>query len=309
MHWAVLVKRAWDLCNVRGMESATGQKNPMQSFLAWAACFSILAPALPLRAEEVMATANSEKEQGVAAYQRGDHEGALAHFERAYELSNEAGLLYAMAQAERALGRCAEAKVHYQEFIQKSEHPAEVQAAETNLGRCRETSAREPAPAEGPAAPPSLPATPAPTPRSEEHSAAVPSGPPPPVETPVDAGEAGAPVSSPPPRSWYHDALGGTLVATGTAVAGIGALSFWQSSRDVERLERDAREPSRGSYQSNMDKANAIAQQRRTATVVCIGGGLVAALGVLRYVSLPGPEAIGFELDGEGFRARVGGVF
>jgi hypothetical protein len=125
----------------------------------------------------------------------------------------------------------------------------------------------------------------------------------------VDAGAAATPVASPPTPPWYHDALGGTLVATGTAVAGIGALSFWQSSREVQRLERDAREPSRGSYQSNIDKTNAIAQQRRTATVVCIGGGLVVALGVLRYATLPGPDAIGFELDGEGFRARVGGVF
>jgi tetratricopeptide (TPR) repeat protein len=280
----------------------------MRGFLVFALCLAVGVANAPVRAEESMASANSEQQEGVGAYQRGDHELALEHFRKAYELSGKAELLYAMAQSERALGRCQDAILHFEQFIAASSNESQKRAAEANIERCRQTSARTPPPESQPA--PVASAAPKPSPVAAQ-----------PSPEPVRDGERAEPVPASnraqvPKRAaadtwspWYHDALGGTLVATGAALSGIGGLLYWQSGRALDRRDRDAREPERGSYQSNVDKTTAINQQRRTATVLCLGGGVLAALGALRYLSLPGEEEVGIAVGNDGIVARFGGAF
>jgi hypothetical protein len=43
--------------------------------------------------------------------------------------------------------------------------------------------------------------------------------------------------------------------------------------------------------------------------VLCLGGGVLAALGALCYLSLPGEEEVGIAVKSDGVVALLGGAF
>lgn len=69
-------------------------------------------------------TAESLFAEGQAAYSRGDYATAIAKWQVSYEMSNETGLLFNIAQALRLSGNCPGALATYQRYI----------VADTDLG-------------------------------------------------------------------------------------------------------------------------------------------------------------------------------
>lgn len=68
--------------------------------------------------DEQIAQAKREFASGTSAYQNGDFEAALAHFRRAYELTNSPDLLYNIATVSDRMRRDAEALEAYEGYIE-----------------------------------------------------------------------------------------------------------------------------------------------------------------------------------------------
>src|ERR1051325_5423002 len=141
--------------------------------------------------------------------------------EQAYQLSQRADLLYNVARIEDELGRCAAARAHYRQYLERvpqGEARAEAQRADERLAaRCVEAAA-------------------APTPTPPPPVVAIP-----PVEA-ARAPEATVPPGPSPDHGSTQRWVGWSLVAGGV-VAGVGAAYFL-----------DAAIGSRDAYQSSVNR-------------------------------------------------------
>ena len=82
--------------------------------VAWAARHA--AEAAP-NDKDLTPTARELSDRGLGHYQRGELDAAIESFMGAYALSNNAGLLFNIAQAFRLKGDCASAKDYYQSYL------------------------------------------------------------------------------------------------------------------------------------------------------------------------------------------------
>jgi len=83
-------------------------------------------------------------EEGMAAYDAGDYEEALAAFTESYNLSGETGLLYNLAVCSERTGRGEKAVAYYELYLEENpdaEDSAEVKARLESLRRPADTAA------------------------------------------------------------------------------------------------------------------------------------------------------------------------
>jgi len=159
--------------------------------------------------------------QGGERYHRGDYEGSLELFQRAYDLSSEAALLFNIAQANRLAGHCQKALQSYRLFVKLDPTSDLRAAAEQRIEALSETCPKE--------EPPNvLPILTAPEPPGATEQLAL---------KPLVAGN----VSAPSPF-WTRSKLKWTSAALGAA-GGLGAdpLSIWNSDRYDQWQKEDRR--------------------------------------------------------------------
>jgi tetratricopeptide (TPR) repeat protein len=72
-------------------------------------------------------TAESLYDEGQAAYEKADYAIAIAKWQESYRLSNENGLLFNLAQAQRLSGNCGAALATYWKFLAVDQDPASEQ--------------------------------------------------------------------------------------------------------------------------------------------------------------------------------------
>ncbi|HLK92180.1 MAG TPA: hypothetical protein VKZ18_19965 [Polyangia bacterium] len=155
--------------------------------------FVIALFALPARAERKHDKDQKLVEQGRRAYNLGHWADALSDFEKAYELSGDAALLFNLAETHRQLGHSADALRLYNSYLRElptgSDHDAAVSAV-------KDLSAATGAKPAAPAAP--RPTTPPPAPAATAPKPAPASNPPPAASAKPPAASP-APATSPPP--------------------------------------------------------------------------------------------------------------
>jgi len=187
--------------------------------------------------------------EGLEAYRAGRYAEAIELFKKALLLAPRPQLYYALAQAERQLGRCVEAVAHYQKFLESKPPAVQAESARQNMERCRITVG-EPAP---PPEPP--PATPPPSPPSLE--------------------------SSPAPRpSAARDAAGHVLWAGGVALGIAGGALLGVAERNV-RAAADARRYDE--FILAYDPAQGAESQRIAGAVLLAAGGVAVVAGIVRF--------------------------
>ena len=71
----------------------------------------------PAHDADLTPTARELSDQGLRQYQQADYDAAIESFMSAFALSNNAGLLFNVAQAYRLKGDCARAKETYQRYL------------------------------------------------------------------------------------------------------------------------------------------------------------------------------------------------
>jgi tetratricopeptide (TPR) repeat protein len=85
---------------------------------------------------------------GNQLYQSGDYAGAIEELKAAWALDPRPDLLYAIGQAARKKGDCAEAVKQYQAYLETNPSAQRRQAAQMQIDRCKEElAAASPAPA------------------------------------------------------------------------------------------------------------------------------------------------------------------
>jgi hypothetical protein len=133
-------------------------------------------------------------EDAVQLIREGDYAGAAAAFERAYERTGDAALLFGQGEALRRAGDCRAAIAVLERFIATLPPRADVDAATDAIDACRKIL-------------------------DEAEAAVDEPEPPKPKAKPEPA----------PPRPWRADRAGGVLVAVGAAIAITGAGLFGAS--------------------------------------------------------------------------------
>lgn len=107
-------------------------------------------------AQPVDAIAQAHVEAGASDFEMRDYAGALREFERAYELSPSAALLYDLYAAHERLGHVAEAAKYLDAYLRSAEEVEHRKALETRLanlkhllelGHATEPAAEQPLPA------------------------------------------------------------------------------------------------------------------------------------------------------------------
>lgn len=144
-------------------------------------------------------------DRGLAYYEQRQFERAIAEFLTGYEIDPQPQFLFALGQSERRSGDCASARVYYQRFLATSPPARQVAAANMQLRACRAALQNGPGSER-----------PAPSPE--------------PVQ-PVFV----APVADASPAPWYHDLLGDSLLALGTASVATGVILVVKSRSDAGR--------------------------------------------------------------------------
>lgn len=221
------------------------------------------------------ADAKVHLDKAAAFHAQGKFVDALFELDAAYVLTPDPGLLYAMAQVQVKLERCAEAIPNYERFLASKPADKAEKAAREAIAACKATIAKpEPRPEPKPDAPPPIPA-----PKREPTAPARP-----------QVAEAPLPPIAPPPekpargRSWYADPLGGALVGVGVAGGFVGVLLYRKASSDIDAAERAA------NYGGSEDLVDRAASRRRIATIAGVAGGALVIGGVIRYVMVGGRE-------------------
>jgi hypothetical protein len=202
----------------------------------------VVAPATRPADEVPSDAAAAALARGREAYDRGDFEAAMKHFEAAWEIDGSPVYLYPWAQAARNAGDCELAVDLYDRFLASGVQGDARTAAEQNAERCRDELVAR-APEDPPPSPP----------------------PPLPVQSPP-ADEPEAQPDHPP------DAAGIALVATGSAAVVAGAIVLAVAEQRV-RQQRDAEQYGR------FDDLDASIDRMHIAGGVTLGVGAALALG------------------------------
>lgn len=204
-------------------------------------------------ADEPPARARATGEQlvtdGTRDYDAGRYDEAIAKLERAYALTRERSILYALGQAKRKRGDCRGAIETFDQFIALAPAAQAVGAARFQIARCLEQLAEK---------------APAATAAPERAS----------VETPAPAALRSAAPAASGDRRWYKDPAGGALFGAGVAVAVAGAALLVTGEVQAGRATDD--------LQSFRD-AQGVATLRTVGIVLSSAGVVLVAAGVTRW--------------------------
>jgi hypothetical protein len=216
-------------------------------------------------------------------------------------------LLYAIGQVDAKLGNCDEAIAHYKQFAATQTDPQVAKVVEQAIAACQpvpavpaepapdSASPDQPAPSDDSAAPAGRPAPaselssvdapapadrPAPAPRKPPTTKRRPppeaSGPP---STRTQDAPAATAASQRP--AWYHDKIGGALVAGGVVATVIGLVEYRGALSDLDAAGDRASTTNVDRFHELVDSAHG----KRTASIVFVGaGGALIAAGIVRYV-------------------------
>ena len=206
-------------------------------------CASSVAAAAPKGAE-----ARAQFDKGVAAYTKGDFAAAAEALGASFALEEDVETLFAWAQTERKLDRCAKAAELYGKLLE-ADLPEENKAVvREKLDECQKILAAQ----------------------------APPPPPPPPVAAPEPAPP---PAPTEAPRAWWKDPVGGALVGAGTIGLGVGTV-FLVQARSADKDKASA--PTYGEFQALDDRAQS---RGKLGVGVLIGGGVLVAGGILWYAT------------------------
>ncbi len=232
--------------------------------------------------------AKAHVQKAAAFHAEGKFVDALFELDAAYTLDPDPGLLYAIAQVQVKLDRCAEAIFNYEKFIASKPGDKPAKAAREAITACRTTlrakSNPEPAKPEPKPDPKPEPKPEAAEPKPE------PAKPEPAKPAPPRVAETASPPIEPPPekpsqgRAWYADPLGGVLVGVGIAGGVTGVLLYRKASSDIDAAE------SAQNYGSSEDLVDRAASRRRLATIAGVAGGALVIGGIIRFVTASGGE-------------------
>lgn len=232
-------------------------------------------------------TADEHLETGLALYQSGDFEGAIAEFNAGYAVDPRPTFLFAVAQAERRSGDCASAIVYYERFLASGPSSSQAAAAREQRAKCVAALGSAPA-ADAPPEPMLLPL-----------ERAAPAAEPAPAPALV----------AKPPRgpSWYTSPLNDALVG-GAAALTVAGFVFTLSAANA------AKEANAAETYDDYGRAVARADRYRTIGLASLAGGVVVGgLAVWRIASRgdrPAERAARVELSlGPGVGLAVAGVF
>jgi tetratricopeptide (TPR) repeat protein len=213
--------------------------------------------------------------KAMALHKEGKFDEALVELQAAYTLDPKPDYLYAIAQLDSKLGRCADATTFYKSFLATQKDPQVKTVVEQAIAACVE--ATPPAP-DKPVAPPDKPDTP------PDKPVAPPDKPAPPPDKVAMAPDKPKPFSDDPPiavqttpvrRHWYSDKLGLVLVVGGVAASAGGFVLFRSATSDLDLAEDHTKTNTLASYNSLVDRAHS----KRTYAVIAGGAGAALVLG------------------------------
>jgi tetratricopeptide (TPR) repeat protein len=215
-------------------------------------------------------------DRGVAAYQKGNFQGASDALGKSFELERDVDTLFAWAQTERKLEHCDKAIDLYQQLLTFNLPAANRTAVENKLTECRTILAQQAPPAPPAAAEPVAPAAAA-APAPSAPAVTPPSAPAP---VAVAAASVGPPRPEEPtaapgaPYVPYKDPIALGLVGGGVVAAGIG-VGFLVAAHSASNDARSAT-----TYQGVMDANHKVDQRNTLGGVGLVAGGVLAAGGV-----------------------------
>jgi tetratricopeptide (TPR) repeat protein len=211
--------------------------------------------------------ARAEFDRGVAAYTKGDYQGASDALGASYGLEPDEETLFAWAQTERKLGHCDKAIELYTKLLAMNLPAANKAAVEVQISECKQILDEERAAAavvDGPA------------PNAEPAADAAPSADP---AAPAAEPVTGAPADSGSTRPRWKDPVGLSLVGVGVVGLAIGTVFLVKGSS----AESDAdHATSYADYLSASDRAES---DGRLGVIGLVAGGAFVTAGIVWYVT------------------------
>jgi hypothetical protein len=230
------------------------------------------------------ADAKAHIQKAAGFHGEGKFVDALFELDAAYALDPDPGLLYAIAQVQVKLDRCAEAIFNYEKFIASSPGDKPAKAAREAIAACR-TTLRAKANPEPPKPEPKAEPIAEPKPEPPKPEPAKPE--PPRVADTTPPPVAPAPEKPSGGRAWYADPLGGVLVGVGIAGGVTGVLLYRKASSDIDAA------PGATNYGNSEDLVERAESRRKLATIAGVAGGALVIGGIIRYVTAGGREQRG----------------
>jgi tetratricopeptide (TPR) repeat protein len=218
------------------------------------ALYSLLVVAAPA------ADARQHYKDGLAHYDRGEYDEAIAEFRQAWDATHAPPLLFDLAQAYRRKGDGAQALRLYQAYLAAFPQAPNREDVEARIRALEDGEPIRP-----------VPAQPASRPPARTLAAAGPIGPP---MGPLDL------AATPPGHT--KKVTGVVLGAGGLAALGV-AVYFTARARDAsDEIERLAAQQGKWDAQARSTYADGQSAQR-TANILYVAGGVTAAAGALLY--------------------------
>jgi len=220
----------------------------------------------PAWAEEDQDLAKQFFVLGDKLYRRGDYEGALANFQKAYKYSQKPELVFNIARCNELLGNLEAAIQFYTEYLKSDPPNAEILKARVENLRLRAakgTPVKEPGP-------------------SSQAMEASPTS-----ASPTSAPPASAPASGQEPVTPTSRPLrlpGWILVGAGGALLVTGALLGWQASVKAKEIDDASRSVPRVSFEDCEDTERAGKGLQTGAIISLAVGGAAAAAGAVLLI-------------------------
>lgn len=213
-------------------------------------------------------------DRGVAAYQKGNFQGASEALGKSFELERDVDTLFAWAQSERKLEHCDKAIDLYQDLLTFNLPAANRMAVENKLAECRTILAQQ-----APPPPPSV-AVVTPPPPAETPAPSAPAVTPPSAPAPVAVATSAPSAETPPPESHpayvpWKDPYALGLFGAGVVGLGVG-ITFYASG--ASEHNKVAQSPTIDDARLHHDRENS---RKATGVVLsgvgllCVGGGVV----------------------------------
>ncbi len=215
------------------------------------------------------ASARAEFDRGVAAYTKGDYQGAIDALSKSFALEADEETLFAWAQTERKLGHCDKAIELYTDLLAMNLPAANKDAIKVQLGECTQILEEERAAA-------AMLDTPPPT------------GPVPQADSPPSAGPATTELQPSPPvtptdrgstRPRWQDPIGLSLVGVGAIGLVVGTTFLVKGSS----AQSDA--DSATTYDDYLAASERAESNGRVGVVGLVVGGAFVTAGVVWYMT------------------------
>jgi tetratricopeptide (TPR) repeat protein len=268
-----------------------GIRKPMQ----WMVIAGVIAVAAPAAwGQSDVDAARASAERGRREYNLGHWQQSIEAFEKAYQVTGDAALLFNLGQAHRQIGHVGEALRLYRAYLRDKPDAPNREVAERQLKELEAQEARAPAAAQRPLAPSAKPAS-APTgsfvqrpstapPSSAAPAAASTTAPPPPTAATTSPGAVITVPASPPRRHtplprWLPLVGAGLAIASSAAAVVVGL----QASNRYDYLRATCGQTAAGCA---ADQVDGVRSRDRAATILWVSAGVLAtATGVTIVVN------------------------